>query len=317
MYLALLSGKNIEMAKEEVLSFSSDSKEKLLDGRVFLFDTKKTPDFSKLGLAHEAGVFLGKKPEEVDFSVFSDKNIKISVLNLESKENSLLFSKKIGEFVSKKGFKVDFKSLEILRIYLTDAGAYFTKQVFVQDKKYFSKRASPKRDFFMPTSIDPMVARALVNIAGAKKGATVLDPFCGSGGLLLEAAAVGAEVYGCDIEEKCVEGTIGNLEQFGYLVTAVTSDALDAKKVFKKKYDCVVTDLPFGKSSKILQEKKKLYNEFLAEVPGLVKKGGRVVVGCDEAKLVYPKECLLLEARFSLYIHRSMTRYFFVFKAVP
>ncbi|MCK4551105.1 MAG: hypothetical protein KAT91_04075, partial [Candidatus Aenigmarchaeota archaeon] len=89
-----------------------------------------------------------------------------------------------------------------------------------------------------------------------------------------------------------------------------------AKKVFKKKYDCVVTDLPFGKSSKILQEKKKLYNEFLAEVPRLIKKGGRVAVGCDEEKLDYPKKELFLENKFSIYIHKSMTRYFFVFKAM-
>ncbi len=313
MYLALLSGKNTEMAKDEIFSISSSFKETNLNGRIVVFDSCKTPDFSLLGLTHEAGIFLGKNIEDVDFNVFLSQNIKISVLNLDSEQNSLLFSKEIGEFISKKGLKVDFKSMDILRVYLTKGGAYFTKPVFVQDKKEFAKRASPKRNFFMPTSIDSMVARALVNITGAKKGATVLDPFCGSGGLLLEAAAVGAEVYGCDIEDKCVNGTIENLEQFGYLVTAVTSDAMDVKKVFKKKFDCVVTDLPFGKSSKMLKEKQKLYKDFLYYVLGLVKKNGRVVIGCDEEKLDYPKKELFLENKFSIYIHKSMTRHFFVF----
>ncbi|MCK5474918.1 MAG: methyltransferase domain-containing protein [Candidatus Aenigmarchaeota archaeon] len=316
MYLALLSGKNIEMAKEEIFSISSGFKETKLDGRVVVFDSRKAPDFSLLGLTHEAGTFLGKNIEEVDFTVFLSQNIQISVLNLDSEQNSLLFSKKIGEFISKKGLKVDFKSRDILRVYLTKGCAYFTKPVFVQDKKEFAKRASPKRKFFMPTSIDSMVARALVNIAGAKKGVTVLDPFCGSGGLLLEAAAVGVEVFGCDIEEKCVKGTIGNLEQFGYLVTAVTSDAMNVKKVFKNKFDCVVADLPFGKSSKILKDKQKLYKEFLYYVPELVKKNGRVVIGCDEEKLDYPKKEFILENKFSIYIHKSMTRHFFVFKAM-
>ena len=314
MYVALLSGKNVDMARVEIESIGSSYIEKTLDGRVLLFDTKNDVNFSLSGLTHEAGVFLGNKVEDIDFNVFSDKNIKISVLNLKSGENSLLISKKIGEFISKKGFNVDFNSNNILRVYVTETKMYFTKQVFVQDKKDFATRASPKRTFFMPTSIDSMFARALVNIAGAKNGANLLDPFCGSGGLLLEAAVVGATVFGCDIEEKCVKGTKDNLEQFGFKVTAVTSDAMKIDSVFSKKFDCVVTDLPFGKSSKILEDKKKLYSSFLMYVPKLVKKNGRVVIGCDEEALVYPKEKLLLEYHFSVYIHKSMTRHFFVFR---
>ena len=316
MYVALLSGKNIDMAKVEIDSISNLYVENSLDGRVLLFDTKNDVDFSLLGLTHEAGVFLGNKVDDIDFTVFSNKNIKISVLNLKSGENSLLISKKIGEFISKKGLNVDFKCKNILRVYVNETKMYFSKQIFVQDKKYFAKRASPKRKFFMPTSIDSMFARALVNIAGAKKNTTVLDPFCGSGGLLLEAATVGANVFGCDIEDKCVKGTIDNLEQFGYKVTAVTSDAMKCGSVFNKKFDCIVTDLPFGKSSKILEDKKKLYLSFLAYVPLLVKKNGRVVIGCDEENLVYPKDKLLLDHHFSVYIHKSMTRYFFVFKRI-
>ncbi|NOR85502.1 methyltransferase domain-containing protein, partial [archaeon] len=263
MYVALLSGKNIDMAKVEVNSISNLYVEKTLVGRVLLFESDDSINFSKLGLTHEGGIFLGKNIEDIDFNVFSDKNIKISVLNLKSELNSLLFSKKIGEFIFKKGLNVDFNSNNVLRVYLTVNGVYFTKQVFMQDKKEFAKRASSKRKFFMPTSIDSMFARALVNIAGAKKNVSVLDCFCGSGGLLLEAAVVGADVFGCDIEEKCVKGTEDNLEQFGFKVTAVTGDALDVDSVFDKKFDCVVTDLPFGKSSKIVESKKKLYSSFM------------------------------------------------------
>ncbi|MCK4968486.1 MAG: N-6 DNA methylase, partial [Candidatus Aenigmarchaeota archaeon] len=203
MYVALLSGKNVDMAKFEISSVSTSYVEKSLDGRILLFDSKNDVDFSILGLTHESGIFLGDKIENIDFNVFLDKNIQISVLNLNSNRNSLLVSKKIGEFISEKGLNVDFKSQNILRVYVTDKKMYFSKQIFVQDKKEFAKRASPKRKFFMPTSIDSMFARALVNIAGAKKNVSVLDPFCGSGGLLLEAAVVYATVYGCDIEEKC------------------------------------------------------------------------------------------------------------------
>ncbi len=57
----------------------------------------------------------------------------------------------------------------------------------------------------------PLEARALVNIAGARPDATVVDPMCGTGGLLLEAGLVGADVVGGDAQEKMVRGTRRNL----------------------------------------------------------------------------------------------------------
>jgi len=40
----------------------------------------------------------------------------------------------------------------------------------------------------------------------------VIDPFCGSGNILMEAAMLGCEVIGSDISEKAVENTKANLE---------------------------------------------------------------------------------------------------------
>jgi len=44
----------------------------------------------------------------------------------------------------------------------------------------------------------------MVNLSGARR--EVLDPFCGTGGVLIEAGLIGLEVYGFDIQQSMVEG---------------------------------------------------------------------------------------------------------------
>ena len=75
----------------------------------------------------------------------------------------------------------------------------------------FGERRPSDRPFFQPGSMDPILARALVNVAGARPGATLLDPMCGTGGLLLEGALVGARVVGVDAQAKMAAGTRRNL----------------------------------------------------------------------------------------------------------
>src|SRR5207245_1715269 len=54
------------------------------------------------------------------------------------------------------------------------------------------------RPFSLPISLHPKFARALVNLARVPMAGTVLDPFCGTGGVLLEAAELGLRGVGID-----------------------------------------------------------------------------------------------------------------------
>lgn len=51
---------------------------------------------------------------------------------------------------------------------------------------------------------NPQVARALLNIFDAGEGKHILDPFCGSGTTLVEAARLGAHAYGTDLNPLAV-----------------------------------------------------------------------------------------------------------------
>lgn len=50
----------------------------------------------------------------------------------------------------------------------------------------------------------PQMIRALLNIIGLKNGDTVLDPFCGSGTVALEAQLLGINFIGFDISPLCI-----------------------------------------------------------------------------------------------------------------
>jgi tRNA (guanine10-N2)-dimethyltransferase len=93
-----------------------------------------------------------------------------------------------------------------------DPGVCLLGWTAAESVRDFGERAPTDRPFFQPGSMDPMLARAVVDIAGAREGATVLDPMCGTGGLLAEAGLVGARVVGTDAQRKMVRGTRRNLE---------------------------------------------------------------------------------------------------------
>ncbi|WP_323674212.1 THUMP domain-containing protein [Halorubellus sp. PRR65] len=78
----------------------------------------------------------------------------------------------------------------------------------------FGDRRPTDRPFFQPGSMDPLLARAIANLAGARPGATVLDPMCGTGGVLVEAGLVGADVLGVDAQAKMAAGARENLAAF-------------------------------------------------------------------------------------------------------
>jgi len=71
----------------------------------------------------------------------------------------------------------------------------------------------PKRDAFVGM-LPPKLAQIMINLTGLEAGSTpptLLDPFCGTGVLLQEAALLGFNVYGTDLADKMIDFTGENL----------------------------------------------------------------------------------------------------------
>ncbi len=94
----------------------------------------------------------------------------------------------------------------------TDDGWY--RVVGVQDIDAYTKRDQkrPARDAYVGM-LPPKLAQILINLCGPlAEGATVLDPFCGTGVVLQEALLMGYTPYGTDINERMVEYSKKNLQ---------------------------------------------------------------------------------------------------------
>ena len=86
--------------------------------------------------------------------------------------------------------------------------------VGVQDIDAYAKRdqARPARDARVGM-LPPKLAQILINLCGQlEPGATVLDPFCGTGVVLQEALLMGYRAYGTDISERMIEYSERNLK---------------------------------------------------------------------------------------------------------
>jgi tRNA (guanine10-N2)-dimethyltransferase len=186
----------------------------------------------------------------------------------------------------------------------------------------FGTRAPTDKPFFQPGSMDPLLARAVANIAGARPGATVLDPMCGTGGVLVEAGLVGADVVGTDAQSKMSEGARINLAYFldaaNPSPTGVPRGAWhvgrgDATRlpIADDAVDGVVFDAPYGRQSKI--DTHRLEDLVSGALSEACRVASRAVVVADRSWAPAAREAgWEITAAFERRVHRSLTRYVLV-----
>lgn len=82
----------------------------------------------------------------------------------------------------------------------------------VQDVDDYARRdyGRPKRDAFVGM-LPPKLAQIMLNLAQVQPGQRILDPFCGTGVVLQEAALAGCKVYGTDIAARMIDYSRENL----------------------------------------------------------------------------------------------------------
>ena len=103
-----------------------------------------------------------------------------------------------------------------------------------------SYRRHDSKPWTTSSSLDGRFARALVNLVPTAR--SVLDPCCGAGSIVLEAAALGLEAHGVDWKPAMVGMTRENLAHFGYAATVVQADS----RLHHQVADAIVADLPYG-----------------------------------------------------------------------
>ncbi len=203
-----------------------------------------------------------------------------------------------------------------VRVFVSDK-AHAGLTLFEQDKRAIDGRRPVRRPFFSPVTLHPKLARSLVNLARLPNGGRVLDPFCGTGGILIEAGLMGMRVAGSDIEWTMVEGARQNLRHYGIAEPRLfQSDIGEVPlSIGEIGVDGVVTDVPYGRASGTRGEKVAgIYGRLFDTASSLLGSGKRLVVAVHDPALMPAHGDFRLVQSFEARVHRSLTRHLMVFE---
>jgi len=358
----LLSGDYINLGAEEVVSLF-DVKDYSLKSRLIIFDFDKLPEnkIQRLALTKDIYQFLfeckiddliGAIKEFGWNSIYKDNfclrkynlgNDETTVKNLINKNNKKLINK-IPRYNNKKFAEKNlaghiWKNLKNPKVNLenpkTEISLFFLKGrvycgLLIKKVEYdFDARKSHMRPFPHPSSLHPKIARALVNLSEIKEKEILLDPFCGTGGFLIEAGLMNIKSIGYDINKIMIKGCKDNLKHFkikNYKIK--TKNALN----INDKFDIMVTDLPYGLNSTAMtgyeeenwkkyrlslkiqkggfyKNLEKFYLLFLKNLRKKLKKKAIIVFpSYVNYRKILKQSGFRIEFEFSDYVHRSLTR---------
>lgn len=152
----------------------------------------------------------------------------------------------------------------------------------------------PKRDAFVGM-LPPKLALIMINLSGIRNtedSKTILDPFCGTGVVLQEAALLGFDVYGTDLAEKMVDYSQQNLDWLAakHQIGTVRIEPGDAiEHTWQPPIDAVVAETYLGqpfsappapdKLDKVKRIVDHITTKFLENLGSQIKSGTPLCLG--------------------------------------
>lgn len=200
---------------------------------------------------------------------------------------------------------------------LTEKQTYVTKLLWKAERGRFLQREPIKKPAFHPTSLKPKLARLLINLSRAKEKQLLLDPFCGTGSILIEAAILGIKPVGVDIDSRMIKGSETNLKFYKLKAKLLRGNALKLEKVFKKSsIDAIATDPPYGRSTFVgARSLKSLYEGFFSSAHAVLKSKHYLALLYPhyvKAKSLADKRHWKIIFESEMYVHGGLTRKFLV-----
>ena len=276
------------------------------------------PIADRIAMSHSIGRYLGEYTPD-DISGLADIELPEGTFAIRAKRfegmmrdvDSQSLIRKAGGLLSRHN-DVNLKDPDIVvRMQMCDKVHLYLEER-VTETDLLEKRKVAERPFFSPISLHPKYARALINMAEVKRGQTVLDPFCGTGGIMIEAAHMGMKAVASDFDEEMICGCQENLDFYGLKLHDF--DVLDIGDIADRfpEMDAVCTDPPYGRSTKTGGETiSKLYQRAGDVIPKCLKKG-------HLAGIILPNplkiEGMELQQMFEQRVHGTLTRHYHIFR---
>lgn len=268
-YYLLVSGEHIELAKAEVSSILNmlDTSDIVISwyGKLGIIESEINPIsfvLNRAALVKEAGPILAESNEaSILLDSLTTENFS---QHLDSSSsfcfNTVVFSKDIqvdrqnltiefGARIKKiTGAKVSLKTPDTVLLLVIGNNKFSLCKSMKSDlRRQLRERTPGKKIFFHPSMMNTQLARVMCNLAEVRPNMTVLDPFCGGGGILCEALLIGAKVIGFDLNWRLLKGATANLSDIDKTRYSIFQG--DARTLPIGQYDSIITDPPYGRSS--------------------------------------------------------------------
>jgi tRNA (guanine10-N2)-dimethyltransferase len=191
------------------------------------------------------------------------------------------------------------------RAILSEDRCYFGKVLYSINRGTYDLRNPGKRDFFHPGVMMPRMARTLINLTCAHSGDSLLDPFCGTGGILIEAEMLGMRALGSDFDPMMISGSRQNVTSSDLMLADATHLPFGMQSL-----DAVVTDFPYGQSVCIKKNDTmaELYADTLDEIHRILKTGNRAVVVTHKDISDIASDHMTVLQHHEQRVHKSLTR---------
>lgn len=287
MYIYKTTKQYLDLAEAEIESFFNI--QEMLDEHLFLcrqYDQKKVKRLAYTKNIYE--VLQDSEHIDVLLSHPIKNKYRVDGVGVDTLEIADEIYERQKKEVSLEGYEHHYV------VFFLGNRYYFCEEVYVNDDTGEGRRAH-QREHNHPTSMHPLLAKAMINISGKE---SFLDPFCGSGGILIEGARMGMLVYGADISEEMIKRAEQNLTALGLVAQLSVQDAL----TIESNYDAIITDLPYGKNS--IKTQEHLYTLFLDRAKHI---SSQMVIGCKQGS-IQDFRGWEVKQRFLIYTHKSLTR---------
>ena len=276
----------------------------------------------RLGYTHEVHELILKTSVDdlekdiltVDWSGYIDENFAVRVKRIRSEIDTVGYERKLGTLIldNSQNIKVNLsKPKTLVRVVAHGNDLFVGIERIKLDKKHFEDSKPHKRPFFYPGSMNPKLARCMVNLSRIRAGELLLDPFCGTGGILIEAGLIGCKLVGSDIYWKMQNGTAINLDYYG--ITDYRTFHLDVRELkMYEKVASVVTDPPYGISTSTGDvDGEEIFNEFFHAIYDNMKDDVYLCMASPhyvDLKPMVDEVGFEIVEQYGIKMHRSLTR---------
>ncbi len=198
-------------------------------------------------------------------------------------------------------------------------------------KQRLSRTLALRRPYFSIGTMNNPIARVVANLSETLPGTIILDPFCGSGGILIEGALNGNYSLGIDVDRIVIRGARKNLKYFApdmrlgeIRASALALPLRSSMASLGNQIVGVSTDLPYGRSTSTQGlDVTTIWERFLNELCTIIIPGSKCCMVVPDSPAVNAFLARIRQdARFQVIetctqiVHDSLTRRFIVLQVL-